>query len=48
MMMGVGGAPEGVLAAAALLTRIIHENFCCNRPLPAISSRARSLRFDVL
>jgi hypothetical protein len=30
------------------LTRIIHENFCCNRQLPAISSRARSLRFDVL
>jgi hypothetical protein len=29
-------------------TRIIHEDFCCNRQLHAISSCARSLRFGVL
>jgi hypothetical protein len=28
--------------------RIIHEDFYCNRQLHTISSRARSLRFDVL
>jgi hypothetical protein len=33
---------------ALTLARIIHEDFCCNRQLHAISSRARSLRFDVL
>jgi hypothetical protein len=29
------------------LARIIHEEFCCNRQLRAISSCARSLRRDV-
>jgi len=33
--------PEG-------LARIIHEEFCCNRQLHAISNRAHSLLFDVL
>ena len=31
-----------------MLTRIIHEDFYCNQQLHVISSRARSLRFDVL
>jgi hypothetical protein len=30
------------------LTRLTHEDFCCNRQWHAISSRARSLHFDVL
>lgn len=35
-------------AHSSRYARVIHKAFCCSLQLHAISSRARSLRFDVL